>query len=200
MLPIQFSFQGLFQQHSNQTIRTRIEGLHYFCFTRTRGRHAGIKNSFTADFGYGNRQDLLHKIKQLGITLQTIPVVFPKPITADNYIPGECRENKSEIRRFKYYEQPGHTQLFGQPAFVWITDNSITISVSGSRNGNYCAVTADDLVVCLAIEKELLQLNWESLPEQNMSSDARGTAMATHPELRLHAAINGSHPNNSSNQ
>src|ERR1700709_807937 len=77
MKPDKLSDNWLFQQHAKQTITAWVGKLRYFCFTRAWRVYANDGDAFRVEFSYADKHDLIYKITQLGLTLNTIAVEFP---------------------------------------------------------------------------------------------------------------------------
>jgi hypothetical protein len=173
----------LFEQHSKQTIREWLRQLSYFYFKRAWGGHANDGDEFQVAFLYTDRQDLLNKIGQLGLILNTIPNDFPRPLVGQSYSTDEFNQFKNEIKKFTDLEQPGHSIIVGQKAFVWVYDNSIQITISGTRDDNYYEVTEEDLKVCIELEKQFDILGWQKIIDKSLEKSVCCISQSKYPEL-----------------
>jgi|LakMenEpi03Aug12_release.lakeMendotaPanAssembly.Ray.scaffolds.fasta_scaffold11422_2 hypothetical protein len=173
----------LFERHSKQTIREWLRQLRYFYFKRAWGGHANDGDEFQVAFAFTDRQDLLNKIGQLGLTLNTIPDDFPRPIIGKPYPADEYNKFKNEIKQFTGLEQPGHSVIFGHKAFVWVNDNSIQITISGTRDDNRYEVTGDDLNVCIELEKQFDNLVWQKIIDKSLEKSVCCISQTKYPEL-----------------
>ncbi len=142
-----------------------VKQLRYFYLKRALGGHANDGDEFRAAFAFTDRQDLLHKIGLLGLRLNVMPNGSPQPVPGRPYPASEYSEFKSVIKQFPDLQQPGHSLIFGNKAFVWVYDNSIQISISGTRDGNAYEVTEDDLLVCIELEKQFDQFAWQKITD-----------------------------------
>jgi hypothetical protein len=173
----------LFQQHSRQTVKEWLRQFHYFYFTRAWGGHANDGDTFKVGFLYTDKQDLISKLGQLSVTLNTIPDDFPRPKLGHSYPSEEFEKFKNEIKQFKTLEQPGHSIIFGHKAFIWISDTTIEISISGTKDSNPYYVSEDDFKVCLNLEKEFDKLDWLELIDKKMEQNVCCISMVKYPEL-----------------
>jgi hypothetical protein len=173
----------LFERHSKQTIREWLSKLRYFYFKRAWGGHANDGDEFQIGFSFTDRQDLIYKIGQLGLTLNTIPNDFPRPVIGQPYTAEEYREFKSEIKPFSDLEQPGHSIIFGHKAFIWVHDNSIRITISGTRDNNLYEVTEDDLKVCIELEKQFDYLGWLNIIDRSLEKSVCCISQTKYPQL-----------------
>ena len=173
----------LFERHSKQTIREWLRQLRYFYFKRAWGGHAGDGDEFQVAFSFTDRQDLINKVAQLGLTLNTIPDDFPRPVKGQSYPADEYNKFKNEIRQFTDLEQPGHTIIFGHKVFIWVHDNSIQINISGTRDDNCYEVTEDDFKVCIDIEKQFDNLDWQKYLDQSLEKSVCCISQTKYPEL-----------------
>lgn len=173
----------LFEKHSEQTIIKWLRQLQYFCFKRAWGGHANDGDQFQVAFLYSDRQDLLNKITQLGLNLNIIPYDFPRPIIGKSYSVEELNKFKSEINNFTDLEQPGRSIILGHKVFIWINDNSILITISGTQDGNYYEVTEEDFEVCLELEKHFDSLGWQKIIDKSLETNICYICQTRYPEL-----------------
>lgn len=173
----------LFELHSKQTIREWLSQLRYFYFKRAWGGHANDGDEFQVAFSFTDRQDLINKVGQLGLTLNTIPDDFPRPVKGQSYTADEYTKFKIEIRQFTDLEQPGHKIIFGQKVFIWVHDNSIRISISGTRDDNRYEVTEDDFKVCVDLENQFDNLDWQKYLDKSLEKSVCCISQTKYPEL-----------------
>ena len=173
----------LFERHSKQTLRAWLKQLRYFYYKRAWGGHANDGDEFQVAFAFSDRSDLLYKMGQLGLTLNTIPDDFPRPVIGHSYTVEEYTKFKIEIKQFTDLEQPGHSIIFGNKAFVWVYDNSIKITISGTRDDNCYEVTEDDLKVCIELEKEFDKLGWQTIIDKSLEKSVCCISQTKYPEL-----------------
>lgn len=174
------SDKWLFERHAKSTIRAWIRQLRYFYFKRAWGGHANDGDEFQVAFTFTDRQDLIHKFGQLGLTLNTIPEDFPRPVIgpADEY-----HKLKNRINPFTDLEQPGHSLIFGHKAFIWVHEYSIHITVSGTQDDNRYEVTEDDLKVCVDLEKQFDHLGWQQNIDHSLDNHVCCISQTKYPEL-----------------
>lgn len=175
--------EWLFERHSEQVIRKWLGQLRYFYYKRAWGGHANDGDEFQTAFLYTDRQDLIHKLGQLGITLNVIPDDFPRPVIGQTYPAAEFAKFKNAIREHPDLEQPGHSILFGYQTFIWIYSNSIRITLSGTRDGNCYDVSQDDFEACLELEKHFDNLDWQNIADKSPEKSACCISRSKYPEL-----------------
>ena len=173
----------LFQRHSKQALSEWVTQLRYFYFVRAWGGHANDGDSFKAAFNYEGRQDLIAKLDQLGATLDIIPDNFPRPVIGQPYPYEEFQKFKSEIRGNEDLEQPGHKAIFGYMVFIWVGENVIEISVSGTKDGNRYEVSSADFDACLNLEEHFDSLGWIRFLDKTMEQHVCCVSASKYPEL-----------------
>lgn len=178
-MPIdKLSDNWLFERHAKQTISAWLRQLRYFYFKRAWGGHANDGDEFQVAFSFADRQDLENKLGQLGLTLNTIPDNFSGPYPAD-----EFGKFKNEIKKFPDLAQPGHSIIFGCTVFIWVHNNSINITVSGTKDGNRYEVTENDFKICLELEKHFDSLGWQKIMDNSLEKSVCCISRAKYPEL-----------------
>jgi len=180
----------LYKKHSKQTISEWLRQLRYFYFKRAWGGHANDGDEFQVAFIFSDRDDLVYKMQLLGITLNIIPDDFPKPIIGKSYTMAEFEKFKSEIERFPNLEQPGHSTIFGRKVFIRIFENSIKISIAGTKDNNRYEVTNEDFLVCLELETQFDNLGWQNIIDKSLEKSVCCVSQSKYPELYLHQ-VNG---------
>ena len=173
----------LFERHAQSTIRAWLRQLRYFYFKRAWGGHANDGDEFQVAFSFTDRQDLINKVGQLGLTLNTIPEDLPRPAIGQPYPADEYNKFKNEIKQFTDLEQPGHSIIFGHKAFIWVQDHSIHITISGTRDDNRYEVTEDDFNVCIQLEKHFDNLGWAKTIDKSLEKSVCCISQAKYPEL-----------------
>jgi hypothetical protein len=177
------SDKWLFERHSKQTIREWLGKLRYFYFKRAWGGHANDGDEFHFAFLFKERQDLINMMEQLGLTLNTIPVDFPRPVIGQSYTMAEFDKFKNEIPHFTDIEQPGHRKISGHKAFICVHDKSIYLKISGTRDDNNYEVTEDDLQVCIELEKTFDNLRWQNIIDKSLEKSVCCISKTKYPEL-----------------
>jgi hypothetical protein len=179
------SHKWLFEHHSEHTIREWLQQLRYFYFKRAWGGHANDGDEFQVAFSFFERQDLINKIGQLGLSLNVIPDDFPRPVIGQSYPSEEFYKFKSDIKQFRDLEQPGHSIIFGHKVFIWVHGNSFNISISGTRDSNYYYVTEDDFKVCMELEKQFDNLGWQNIVDKSIEKNVCCISRTKYPELYI---------------
>lgn len=173
----------LFQQHSKQTIREWLRQLRYFYFKRAWGGHANDGDEFQVAFSVVDRQDLIDKIGQLGLTLNTISDDFPKPVIGQSYPASEFEKFKSEIKLHPDLEQPRYSTVFGHKTYIWVYDNSFQLTISGTKDDNRYEVSNDDFKFCLELEQHFDQLDWKKIIDNSLEKNVCCISQTKYPEL-----------------
>lgn len=144
----------LYQRHSKQTIKAWVNHLKYFYFIRAWGGHANDGDTFKVGINYTDKEDLIFRLGQLELTLDVRPEDFP-----------------------------AYSTIFGYKAFVCIYDNTIEISISGTKDENYYEVTEADYKVCLELESKFDTLNWYKLTDKTLEKKVCCVSKTKYPEL-----------------
>ena len=173
----------LFQRHSKQLLSEWVKQLRYFHFIRAWGGHANDGDSFKAAFNYEGRQDLVDRLEQLGVTLEIIPDNYPRLVIGQPYPYEEFEKFKSEIRGHEDLEQPKYRVVFGHSVFIWVSENGIEISVSGTKDGDRYEVSSADFDVCLNLEKDFDGLGWMKFLDKTIEQNVCCISPSRYPEL-----------------
>jgi len=177
------SYHWLFERHPKPTIRAWLGQLRYFYYKRAWGGHANDGDEFQVAILFTDRQDLMYRMGQVGLTLPITPNDFPKPAPAESPPTNEYNEIKTRIKKFPDLEQPGHCIIFGHKVFLWVHDQAIHITVSGTRDGNHYEVSEDDLKICVALEKYFDHLAWQKIIDKSLEDSVCCISQTKYPEL-----------------
>jgi len=173
----------LFEKHSKETIKEWLRQLRYFYFQRAWGGQANDGDAFQVAFIFFDRNDLVNKIKLLGLNLNIIPDNFPRPIIGQSYTAAEFEKFKHVVKRFPDLEQPGYSTIFGHKVFIWIYENSIKISIAGTKDNNRYNVDKEDFNVCLELEKYFDNFGWLNIIDKSVERSACCISQSKYPEL-----------------
>ena len=173
----------LFERHSKTEIKNWLSQLNYFYFKRAWGGHAGDGDEFQVAFTFSDKTDLINKIEQLGLKLNSIPKDIEKPKAGQSYTTEDYKKFKNPINVFPDLEQPGHSIIFGQKVHIWVYEKSFHITVSGTKDQNLYEVTEDDFKVCLEIEKQFEKLNWKKNLDKSLENNVCCISRTKYPEL-----------------
>ena len=173
----------LFERHSKRKLKEWLRQLQYFYYKRAWGGHANDGDEFQVAFTFTDRLDLMNILGQLGLTLKSIPDDYPRPAVGKAYLAAEYEIFKSEIKQFPNLEQPGHSIIFGYKVFILIYDNSIRISIAGTKDENRYEVTDDDFAVCLELEKHFDKLSWDNKIDKSLEKSVCCISKTKYPEL-----------------
>ncbi len=132
---------------------------------------------------YTDRTNSIHILQQFGLNLKIIPDDFPRPEIGKSYSGVEYDKFKTEISKYKDLEQPGHSVIFGHNIFVWVTEDSIQLTVSGTKDDNHYEVTENDFKVCLDLEFKFDQLKMNPLINRKVDDSVCIISRAKYPEL-----------------
>lgn len=147
---------------------------------RAWGGHANDNDTFKTAIKYLDKQDLVDKLGALGVTLNSIPSDYPKPIVDKSYSASEYELFKKPIELFENLEQPGYSIINGQKVYIWVFDYYFTISIS---NLNMYEVSEEDFEVCLEIEKTFDNLGWQEIRDTHIEKSVCCISKAVYPEL-----------------
>lgn len=166
-----------FSRHPKlNTFRKWVNGLRYFYFFQDTGTHGYGGQRFILPIIYSDRNDLIIKLSDLNIPIKLIPEDAPKPIKGKFYTGAEHLQFKRGIHRFPEIEQPGHVTIFGIKCFVWVTEEHITISVTGNGSPEEVAkhdVSDNDFVIALKLEETFSKMDIINHRDRNMDLDRR---------------------------
>ena len=154
-----------------------VNELNIFYLFQSRGG-VGDDNgqTFKTAIKYYSKDDLIKKLKDLQIEINTIPENTPKPIKGKSYTTKEYSQFKTRIKRFPDLEQPKSSKVFNQNCYVNVYDHTIELSVSGNGNDQvvkYWHVSKEDFQVCKLIEKEMSQLELVKDIDRTIENDRR---------------------------
>jgi hypothetical protein len=178
-----FNDSWLFQEHSKKQIKTWVAQLRYFYFVRAWGGHNNDRDRFAVRFSYDSKDDLLDKLRNLGIEPSILPDDTPRPIPGVSYPSEEFLKFKIFVHRFPDIEQPGSTFIHSLPCNIYIDDSAYEISVSGSKDGNDYRVTNEDFEISKLLESVFDQLNLESDKDLEMEKNGGCVSRRKYPEL-----------------
>ena len=150
----------VFKRHSLETVRAWALSLQYFRFCRAYGGHANDGDSFRCALRIHDEASLLGLCRSLSLSLVLLPLDTPRPIPGKRYSLPEFDKFRQPIDAFPRYERPGHTTLFGVPAFVWVRADSVEIHLSGAGGDSY-EVTDLDFENAKRLEGEFRRLGLE---------------------------------------
>ena len=173
----------LFERHSKQIIIEWLRRLRYFYYKRAWGGHANDGDQFQVAFLFTDRQDLINKLTLIEVNVNVIPDDFPRPVMGQSYSSDEYAKFKSEIKQFPGLEQPGHSVILGHRVFIWVHENSINMTISGTKDDNRYEVTEDDFKVCLELEKHFDKLGCQTIVDKSLEKSVCCISRTKYPEL-----------------
>ena len=173
----------LFEGHSKSEIMNWIKQLEYFYFQRDWGGFANDGDMFVSAITFSDKIDLINKMEQLGLKLNSFPIDIDKPKAGQSYTTEEYKKFKNPINVFPDLEQPGNSIIFGQKVHIWVYEKSFHITVSGTKDQNLYEVSEDDFKVCLEIEKQFEKLNWKTNLDKSLENNVCCISRAKYPEL-----------------
>ncbi|MDU1892071.1 MAG: hypothetical protein E6767_15410 [Dysgonomonas sp.] len=177
------SDERLFQNNTKEDIKRWCQNLRYFHYMRDRGGHNCEGDSFCAYFKYDSKDDLITKLKQLGVRLNSLEEGDIAYDPFESYSFDDLDKLKIVITQFKELEQPQYVSLFGHKAHIWIMNGRFEISVSGTKDGKTYKVSDNDFTVCLELEKEFDKLNWKSILDDEIKQQTHCISKEKYPEL-----------------
>ncbi|MDQ3109191.1 MAG: hypothetical protein M3R17_04790, partial [Bacteroidota bacterium] len=147
-----FSDKWLYQDHSKSEIGIWVRHLKYFYFVRAWGGHNNDGDRFVATFGFETKENLLETLNRLGVNVSFVAADEPQPIPGVSYPSADYRKFKILVKQFPDIEQPGITTINNLPCHIYIGENYIQISVSGTKDGNSYQVSSSDFEVAQSLE------------------------------------------------
>jgi hypothetical protein len=143
----------LFETHKRSVITKWAKSLEFGYFKRGLGGRNDDGDEFCIKLSFNNWKELCEIITAFDITLNKIPMDFPKAIAGKKYSPTEFAKFKTKIKDFPNYEQPLHIKVKTYPCFCWIQNGEIGLNFSGASDANRYQVSEIDFENCKAIEK-----------------------------------------------
>lgn len=177
------SEERLFQNNTKEEITRWCRQLQFFHYMRSRGGHNCEGDSFCVYFQYDNREDLIAKLSQIGVTLNTLPEGAIAFDPLESYSIDDLDKLRIVIPHFCDLEQPQYVEIYGYKAHVWVMNNRFEISVSGNKDGQTYKVSEKDFEVCLALEKEFDKLGWGSILDEEIKNQTHCISKEKYPEL-----------------
>ncbi|CAM4177816.1 hypothetical protein [Saccharibacillus endophyticus] len=112
----------LYERHSPEELVEWGKKLRYLRYRRASGGHAGDGDRLAAAIRFEGREQLESVCEALGIVLRPLAPGEEDPVWRP------C------VKDYPDLGQPGHTEIGGVPAFVWIYRDRLAISVSDPDN------------------------------------------------------------------
>jgi hypothetical protein len=137
-----------------ETVRRWARALQIFRFCRAKGGMANDGDDFRCLLRFQGEDGLLALCRRLGLPLERLPPGLPQPVAGLSYRAAEMDRFRTPIRPFTGYGQPGHAQLFGVPAFVWVREGTLEIHLSGTEGDSY-SVGEPDFENALRLDGEI---------------------------------------------
>jgi hypothetical protein len=166
----------LFRLHSKETVINWVNNLRYFNLLLAQGGMANDGDQFKVTFQYSDEEDLINKLQQLGIKINHIAPDAPKDKVG--YSISEDGTRRPSINKSPEIAQPGHSAIFGQKAFIWVSDSTFSMTVADGYE-----VTEPKFRICLLLEKEFDKLNWMQYKDKKDESKMRCISPSLYPEL-----------------
>lgn len=175
--------EWLYEEHSKKQIQKWATQLNYFYFRRASGGQSSDDDEFLVSFSYTEKNELLEIFAKLQLKLGEINSDAERIIPGKPYTPEQTILLKHETNRFPDIEQPGITKIFDKPVFIWINDDSVTISVSRSRSPHSFGVSNKDFEICISLEKEFDQQNLSKIIQSPNPTDINSITKNKYPEI-----------------
>lgn len=178
-----FSDDRLFQNNTREEISRWCKALQYFHYMRARGGHNCEGDSFCVYFKYDGREDLIGKLNDLGVNLNTLDEDSLAFDPFESYSFEDLDKLKMVIPAFNDLEQPQFVEVFGHKVHIWVMDRKFEISVSGTKDGKAYRVSDDDFDVCSELEKQFDKLEWKSILDNEIVLQIHCISKDNYPEL-----------------
>lgn len=173
----------LFQTNTKEELLRWCPQLQYFHYLRARGGHNCEGDSFYVSFLYDDLDDLVNKLKGLGVTLQKIPEGSIPFDPMARYSLFDLDRIRNVVPGTKEWEQPGFVTIEGNEAHIWVMNNHFTISISGTKKENKYVVDEDDFLAAKAIESKFNTLDWLPFIDKNIIKETHCVSRERYPEL-----------------
>lgn len=177
------SEERLFQNNTKEEIKRWCQNLRYFHYMRSRGGHNCEGDSFCVYFKYTEREDLINKLEQIGVSLNQLEEGFIAFDPFESYSIDDLDKLKITIAHFSDLEQPQYVDVFGYKAHIWVISGRFEISISGTGDGQTYKVSEDDFKVCLHLEEQFEKLNWSSILDEDIKQQIHCISKEKYPEL-----------------
>lgn len=179
------SDERLFINNTKEEIMHWCRGLDYFHYMRARGGHNCEGDSFCVYFDHSSKEDLIAKLAKLGIGLQTLEEGFIAFDPFESYDLEDLDKLKITIAEYPDLIQPQYVHILGYKVHIWVLNDKIEISVSGSKDGLMYKVSDIDFGICQILEKEFERLGWQSILNMDIENQIHCISKVRYPELYL---------------
>lgn len=143
----------LYETHHRAELCEWATRLQYFRFCRAVGGHANDGDALRVALRADTESALLTLFAAVDVVPVSVEPDAPTPRPGVAYGAGEYAKFPSRIGRFPQLGQPGHVEIDGAKAFVWVRDDRLTISLADPDDP--FAVTADTVGSAVVIEARL---------------------------------------------
>jgi hypothetical protein len=177
--------QYLFERHSVDEVRAWNRRLRFFRYFRAFGGHANDSDSLDVAISYNGEADLLAVLEAVGIHPRRFTETPPQPKTGVSYPSEEFEKFPSIVEGTRWIEQPGHTEIFGTPVFVWCHKDRIMIS---PRNDSW-DIDESTILAAESVEPHIAEMRDRIIdPPRDTDHYLCG---AKHPILRSEQDVHG---------
>lgn len=177
------SDERLFLNNSKEEIKHWCQNLYYFHYMRARGGHNCEGDSFCVYFKYNGREDLIAKLKQLGVVINVLDGNSIAFDPFESYSIDDLDKLKMAIPGCNDLEQPQYVKILGFKVHVWVMSDRFEISVSGTKDDKTYKVSESDFDVCLKLEKYFDELGWKNSLDEDIKSQIHCISKDKYPEL-----------------
>lgn len=119
-----------FERHKADELIGWANRLRLFRYFRAFGGHANDGDSLDCAFRYHSLGDLERFFSTIGVTLVHFDALPPQPQSGIAYSSDEYARFPSLIPDTEWIGQPGHCEIGGMHAFVWCSEDVITVSAT----------------------------------------------------------------------
>jgi hypothetical protein len=113
--------------------------LRFFRFCRAFGGHANDGDSLQVLLQFQSEDELLGICTHLGLRLNALPPGAPRPVPNRRYSLAEFSTFRSHVPNLPHWEQPGRCRIKGIPAFVWVEERGLRVSLAGETGHDYAS-------------------------------------------------------------
>ncbi|NMA73139.1 MAG: hypothetical protein GX963_03060 [Bacteroidales bacterium] len=173
----------LYENHDQSTLKRWGKSLSFFHYMRARRGHNCEGDTFAAHFTYNGRDDLIHKLNQLGVEVKKVSAEDLVFDPFKSYSFDDLDRIKYTIPGFDDLIQPNQEVIFGYSVHMCVQQDRFEIIVAGTKTGSAYEVTEEDFNICLALEKEFERLNWHQFLDKSIKKQPHCISEYLYPEL-----------------
>jgi hypothetical protein len=110
----------IFERHSREELAVWAPALKCFRYCRANGGHANDGDELKVAIRFGSEEELRSQFEALGIPLEEMPAVAPRPVAGAAYRGDEWAKFLPFVDSLPHLRQPSHISFNKIPCHVWI--------------------------------------------------------------------------------